>query len=1219
LELPERLKSPPDRHLVSDAQLEKFFDRRWYYDQTPALHPFQGDVIDHFFRFGAFEDRWPHPKFDTRFYKTYHMFPPNERLNPLVHFVLFGIKRGLQPNPINDVPAHWRLAAEQDASFFSPRFRLQHLQDLADDAAFALPRAEPGRRDQLPARLSEGHVLSLDIWDTLVRRDCHPDEVKLRTVRYLCCKYQDRLRPIYRSLGACYRKRIECEGRADPQGDFEFALEDAFALWLTDVFLPAYAGWEAVRDIAAELERIEVAFEKTTLRGDPAARAFLADHRSVRKIFVSDFYMSERRLRELLAAAGVDPERFVFGFVSCEERANKRDGGLYSRVLKRLELGPDEVVHIGDNYHADVERAREAGLNAHHFQVGTEERRKAWFAEALRPYLRGDAELHRKRLAALAEELARAHEGADHQNRDVAALGCRVAPVFVVYMLWVMQEAVRTGRHQVWFFTREGTFFKRVYDQLADQRPLGLDPPESRLLAVSRRATFMASLRDVTADELMRMWSLYTQQTVKGLTASLSLDEEVVQTCCERLGIGYTDQIWQPWKSPQIQALFADPEFMAHARARHQECRDNLLAYFQQEGFMQDRSKRYAIVDIGWRGTIQDNISRVTGCASDGYYLGLFWFINQQDQGVEKQGFLVDENRGSEDLGTPEVAPIEFMTNTLGGSVTGYRRDGDRVVPEVQTHGPEERSIEAFSQPLQDAIVQAAPKVLDYIDRHGLAADDLRVLARGLTRAVLCDPPAALAEAFFRLEHNETFGTGEIDALGGSESLDQQLEGIAELKNPSEVHATLDRMLRQVRWPEGFLRRPAVADWMQRSDTPIRHAPRRYAEAHLMPAAPKAARIGFVCPSPIRGSGGHRTIFNVARRLIDLGYDVHVLLPGPDDDAEIVRDFLQTSAWHCHQGWSVDVVFDAMFATTPQSAHAIQAHYRYVQHTFYLVQDYEPLFNPMSDTFLLGEDSYALGLIPLTIGNWLSHTLDRWYGVTGYPSGLGYDPSIYYPRADIPRERAIAFVFQPEKPRRAPEMALTALSRVKQALPDTKVYVFGSPACPDVDFDFEHLGLVEDLHRLAELYSRCGVGLAPSLSNPSRVPVEMMACGCVPVDVYRYNNLFDYPDGTVSLAYQDPESLAKAIIALLSDPDELAARRDQSRKFVATRTLDWEIDAIINTVLGTLAGMDMSSERPAPLYTTSPMVAYSDAYPGRLRFCERQGELAGVGLESGRE
>jgi len=66
-------------------------------------------------------------------------------------------------------------------------------------------------------------------------------------------------------------------------------------------------------------------------------------------------------LPTLLAELGL-AEFFAFILPSAEVGVEKPDGRIFELALQRLGLEPQEVVHIGDNYEADVIGARAAGI-----------------------------------------------------------------------------------------------------------------------------------------------------------------------------------------------------------------------------------------------------------------------------------------------------------------------------------------------------------------------------------------------------------------------------------------------------------------------------------------------------------------------------------------------------------------------------------------------------------------------------------------------------------------------------------------------------------------------------------------------------------------------------------------------------------------------------------------------------------------------------------------
>ena len=206
--------------------------------------------------------------------------------------------------------------------------------------------------------------------------------------------------------------------------------------------------------------------------------------------------------------------------------------------------------------------------------------------------------------------------------------------------------------------------------------------------------------------------------------------------------------------------------------------------------------------------------------------------------------------------------------------------------------------------------------------------------------------------------------------------------------------------------------------------------------------------------------------------------------------------------------------------------------------------------------------------------------------------------------------RSSGFLYQPEKPRRNPSLGIAALRIVKQQHPDTKIYVYGSNAPIYLDFEVENLGLIGDLSELNALYNKCQIGLCISMSNPSRIPFEFMAAGTVPVDVYRYNNLMDYPTGTIKMAYQSSESLAEAICQLLENKTELNQRSKACQKFAKTRTLEWETDVIVNSFLALTEGKLYCDSNVKTRYTDNPVMANCDIKESVITFCKWQKNIS---------
>lgn len=319
-------------------------------------------------------------------------------------------------------------------------------------------------------------------------------------------------------------------------------------------------------------------------------------------------------------------------------------------------------------------------------------------------------------------------------------------------------------------------------------------------------------------------------------------------------------------------------------------------------------------------------------------------------------------------------------------------------------------------------------------------------------------------------------------------------------------------------------------------------------------------RAAWVLPSLIEGSGGHRTILQNVQYLIRKGYecDVYVEDKGEVKNSEELRRQAETlfGKHDCRfiLGYDIQGEYDIIFATAWFTAKVVRdCNSKAVK--AYFIQDFEALFNPMGDGYILACNSYGYGLKPVTIGRWLSHKMQTEYRTPSRYFDFCADRRIYRPLPDAKREHAICFVYQPDKPRRCSVLGIEALGIVKFLRPDVKIYLYGSNIKGNVWFEHENLGIIP-LEKCNALYNKCEVGLCISSSNPSRIPFEMMAAGLPVVDLYMENNFYDMPNEGVRLAHTTPESIAQALIEILDHPEKAAEMSEAGKRYMADKDLE---------------------------------------------------------------
>ena len=367
---------------------------------------------------------------------------------------------------------------------------------------------------------------------------------------------------------------------------------------------------------------------------------------------------------------------------------------------------------------------------------------------------------------------------------------------------------------------------------------------------------------------------------------------------------------------------------------------------------------------------------------------------------------------------------------------------------------------------------------------------------------------------------------------------------------------------------------------------PPERPPYRYVRSYLTaPQAPLAApsphdadrehlHFAWVIPPYRRGSGGHMTIFTIARLLEERGHSCSIWVHDPGRTSagiaavahrELVEHFapLRAGVFDDFSDWHGA---DVAFATGWQTAYPLWQ-LGDCKLKAYFVQDYEPDFYGASAERLWAERTYEMGYPCVAASRWLAELLRDRYGARADEFELGVDLDTYRSR-DVPRrDDTVVFYARPSTPRRATDMGFLALDELVRRRPGTRVVVFGDTKKPPVPFRHDFRGVM-DADSLADLYNEATAGLVISLTNYSRMPKEMMACGLPVVDVRHPSvvSAFGGDEQVIELADVDFMSIADRLDALLDDPARRGDLATRARHFVSGMTWDAATDQIEGSV-----------------------------------------------------
>jgi FMN phosphatase YigB (HAD superfamily) len=434
------------------------------------------------------------------------------------------------------------------------------------------------------------------------------------------------------------------------------------------------------RDLLS-LKEIERALELRLSHGVPETLKAIENARKGGKpiLFISDMYLPAITITELLVKCGawVDGDRI---YVSCEARASKRHGGLFTQVLSAEGLEPSQLRHTGDNKIGDVQKPREMGIEA-----------KLVAPTALNPYEQV-FDRHCEATNGITALLAGTGCAArlqspkhDAYSAGLETVACSVvAPILTAFAGWTLEEAAKRGIKRLYFVARDGYVIKQFAEALTKTMP---SPPEIRYLYGSRQAWRSVSLK--SKDDQDISWAFESTESVS------------LENIFERLGClpsvaedlltswGFPPQTWSKPLSVdelrEVRSHFSkNEEILERIIDAISTRKETALDYLAQEGLLDEAP--WAIVDLGWHGSLQTALTSLLkergGACQMGFYFGLQSRGTKGPENNECAAFLFDQDRNGDDVPVVDLVYLmESFCTAPDGSCIGYQETNRSLEP----------------------------------------------------------------------------------------------------------------------------------------------------------------------------------------------------------------------------------------------------------------------------------------------------------------------------------------------------------------------------------------------------------------------------------------------------------------------------------------------------------------------------------------------------------
>lgn len=469
-----------------------------------------------------------------------------------------------------------------------------------------------------------------------------------------------------------------------------------------------YRHFRSPSGLSAELKDLvcaEVDLERESMYPVPAMVAHIERLRSDgnRVIFISDMYLPACILAPMLQECGVMRQGEKL-YVSCDVGVSKHDGELFYHVLKTEGLEPSQLVHCGDNLHADMQMASRANIKASHVSDGMLNVREAGMAGRRLPRQRGRsflAGLARRLRLSMTTQIGHGANPLDHVIHGI------LVPFLLIYVMWVLAHAKCNNIQRLYFVARDGEILFRIAQALQ-----GADGDiELRYLFGSRRTWLPPSI--TPGNNCWQRSLIIPGQTSskRDLAARMGLDEESQEAIRSLTSCSAADWARQ---LPRGEAVGFLGELMCNASTREvvylsvARQREVAVCYFKQEGLFGDTP--WALVDAGWSLNSQAALKRILDIGGEphhapkGYYLALARDHLEETQAgiaypfIPKAGSLFSRRR--------VIIEHCFLTSTHA-TTRGYQMKENQPVPAFGQELRGEAEL-AYAAKLHEAAISAA-------------------------------------------------------------------------------------------------------------------------------------------------------------------------------------------------------------------------------------------------------------------------------------------------------------------------------------------------------------------------------------------------------------------------------------------------------------------------------------------------------------------------------
>lgn len=440
-------------------------------------------------------------------------------------------------------------------------------------------------------------LVSFDIFDTTLLRSCDTEDNVFAILAYSVLGDDAPVSLITEFV----RLRKEAEHKAKKMmGNKEMTTDDIYSV----------ADFSSITDVSSETILLkEYEIQSVVLYPRKSTLELIKQHREkgASICFISDMHLPAHVIKEALDKYGIFQAEDKL-FVSSEIGKTKALGELFDYVRSEY-TDIESWEHYGDNPISDFKSPKMKGIKAHLVSLAN----APYYTGKYQYYQYGHPIGWYQSFQGIQKILC--DDRTDAYSNMISEIS---APLFVSYVYEMLEDATKRNIKKLYFFSRDGYVLYRIARQFMDVFP----ELDLRYLYVSRRTLYLPSIKEISLDAFLKL------KAVKGLSTEEYLDQFHIDATS--LSYSKDSSVMQ-----ELQQIFSERDNVEFIKKEKQQLTDSLLAYFRQEGVLDDN---VAMVDMTGSRSSQEAINRIFKQCGIKDIFAYYFLVSQDRKSIREAG-----------------------------------------------------------------------------------------------------------------------------------------------------------------------------------------------------------------------------------------------------------------------------------------------------------------------------------------------------------------------------------------------------------------------------------------------------------------------------------------------------------------------------------------------------------------------------------------------------